>query len=451
MNIIIVGCGKVGRVLAEQLCAAGNNITIVDVSEEKTSVLADKFDIMAVTGNGATHATLVEAGIDNADLLIAVTDSDERNLLCCLIAKKAGNCQTIARVRSPQYSVEAPYLKNELGLAMVINPEQTAAREIERVLRFPSAIKIETFINGKLELLKFRLPEDSPLCGMAVKDISAKLHCDLLVCTVECGEEAYIANGDLVFQPRDVISIVAEPKTAFTFFRKINYKALPVRDVLIAGGGEVSQYLCELLEEDGIASTIIEKDGRRAQCLAAALPDTNVIHADAISQDVLMQEGIEKTEAFAALTNLDEENVMLSLYARSVSDAKLITKINRIDFDSVIDRLGLDTIISPKNITAECILRYVRAMKKTIGTNLETLYTIIKGKVEAAEFIIKQNSALTAAPLMELNLKPGVLVAAIFRDGKVILPRGNHQLQVGDAVVVVSNHLGLHDMIEILR
>ncbi|MBR6419716.1 MAG: Trk system potassium transporter TrkA [Oscillospiraceae bacterium] len=450
MNIIIVGCGKVGRVLTQQLVEGGHNVTVVDTIADKVNTVAERYDIMGVVGNGATHATLQEAGIDNADLMIAVTGSDERNLLCCLIAKKAG-CQTIARVRSPQYSVEAPYLKDELGLAMVINPEQAAAQEIERVLRFPSAIKIDTFGQGRIEMLKFRLPEDSPLCGMAIHELSSKLHCDILVCTVERGEEAYIAKGDLVFQERDVISIIAEPKAAFTFFRKINYKAQPVHDVLIAGGGDISEYLCELLEKDGIAVTVIEKDAARAEYLSEVLQGTTVVHEDAVSQDVLMQENIDKREAFVALTNFDEENILLSLFAKSVSHAKIITKINRIDFDSVIEKLDLDTIIYPKSVTSENIIRYVRAMKKTIGTNLETLYTLIKGKVEAAEFIVKKQSELTSAPLMNLNLREGVLIAAIIRRGKVILPRGGDSIMVGDSVVVVSDLIGLHDMTEILR
>ena len=451
MNIIIVGCGKVGRVLTEQLNEVGNNVTVVDQNSSRVTEVSERFDVLGVAGNGATHSVLQEAGINKADQLIAVTGSDELNLLCCLMAKKAGDCQTIARVRSPQYNAEAPYLKEELGLAMVINPEYAAAAEIARVLRFPSAIKIDTFVKGKIELLKFRLPEDSPLCGMAVKEIAPKLHCDILVCTIEREDEAYIANGNVVFSPRDVISIIAEPKNAFTFFRKINYKAKPVNDVLIAGGGDITHYLCGLLEKSGIAVTVIEKDEDRANLLSEQLSNVNVIFADAINQEVLKQEGIDRKEAFVSLTNMDEENILLSLFAKSVSEAKIVTKINRIDFDEVIEHLDLDTIIYPKNITSESIVRYVRAMKKTIGTNLETLYQVIKGKVEAAEFNITTDCELTRAPLMDLNFKPGVLVAAIFRNRKVLIPRGSDTIQIGDSVVVVSNHLGLHDMNEIIR
>ncbi|MCQ2416286.1 MAG: Trk system potassium transporter TrkA [Oscillospiraceae bacterium] len=451
MNIIIVGCGKVGKNLAEQLSEGGNNITVIDNRPDHVSDTTERYDVLGVVGNGASHAVLEEAGINNANLLIAVTGSDEQNLLCCLIAKKAGGCQTIARVRNPQYYAEAPYLKEELGLAMVINPEREAAEEIARILRFPSAIKIDTFVKGKIELLKFKLPEDSPLCGMAVREIAPKLHCDLLVCTIERGEETFIAYGDFCFQAKDIVSLIADPKTAITFFRKIKHKASPVKDVLIAGGGDITHYLCKSLEKTGIGITVIEKEQKRADALSDTLDNVNVILADAINQEILMQENLDKKDAFVSLTNLDEENILLSLYARSVSQGKIITKINRIDFDQVIDRLDLDTIIYPKNLTSNHIIRYVRAMKKTIGTNLETLYQIIKGKVEAAEFIVADECPLTSAPLMELKFKEGVLVAAIFRNHKVLIPRGSDRIQVGDSVVIVTNQMGLHDINDILR
>ncbi|MBR5362631.1 MAG: Trk system potassium transporter TrkA [Oscillospiraceae bacterium] len=451
MNIIIVGCGKVGRVLTEQLNEPGNNITVVDINGARATDVAERYDVMHVAGNGATRAVLEEAGIDKADLLIAVTGSDERNLLCCLIAKKAGGCQTIARVRSPQYNADVRYLKEELGLAMVINPEYAAAEEIARVLRFPSAIKIDTFVKGKIELLKFKLPEDSPLCGMQVREIAAKLHCDVLVCTIERDDEAFIASGDFRFEARDVISIIADPKSAFNFFKRINYKAKPVNDVLIAGGGDITHYLCRILEKDGMSITVIEKDEDRVDMLTDMFSDVNVIYADAINQEILMQENINRAEAFVSLTNLDEENILLSLFAKSVTEGKVVTKINRIDFDSVIGHLDLDTIIYPKNLTSDYIVRYVRAMNKTMGTNLETLYQIIKGKVEAAEFTVNADSALTAAPLMRLKLRSGVLVAAIVRNGKVLIPRGSDMIQQGDSVVIVTNHLGLHDMNDLLQ
>lgn len=452
MNIIIVGCGKVGQALAEQLNEEDNNVTVIDVDRKIVDSVANRFDVMGVAGNGATNVVQQEAGITHADLLIAVTGSDELNLLCCLIAKKAGNCQTIARVRSPQYNIEAPFLKDELGLAMVMNPEYAAAAEIARILRFPSAIKIDTFAKGRVELLKFRLPESSPLAGCAVKDINVKFNSDILVCTIERGDEAYIAYGDFVFEEKDVISIVASPRKANDFFRKIKYKTNSVKDVMIVGGGEIGHYLCEILLRSGMINVkLIEKDPVRCEELADLMNDVIIINGDASDQNVLLEAGLENSGAFVALTNLDEENILLSLFAKSVAKVKLITKINRIDFGDVINHLDLDTIIYPKNITSETIIRYVRAMKNTMGSNVETLYNIIKGKVEAAEFIIKEDSPIVNRPLMEMQFKEGVLVAAILRERKVIIPHGQDIIQVGDAVVIVSNHRALHDITDILK
>lgn len=451
MNIIIVGCGKVGQTLARQLNEEENNITVLDMDTAKVNDVVSRYDVNGVVGNGATHLKQLEAGIKSADLLIAVTGSDELNLLCCLIAKKTGNCQTIARVRNPEYSSEAPYLKEELGLAMVINPEAAAAAEIDRVLRFPSAIKIDTFAKGRVEMLKFKLPEGSPLINCAVKEIVSRFRCDVLVCTVERGDKAYIADGDLVFAENDIISIIASPKNANDFFGKIKYRINSVRDAMIVGGGEITYYLCERLHRAGITAKIIEKDKKRCEELCTLWPEIMVINGDAADQEILIEEGIENAGAFVALTNMDEENILLSLFARTMSKGKLVTKINRIEFDDVIKRLDLDSTIYPKNITSDMILQYVRAMKNTIGSNVETLYSVIKGQVEAAEFIIKESSAITDKPLAELKLKDDVLVAAILRGKTVIIPRGHDMIQKGDAVVIVSHIAALHDINDILK
>lgn len=452
MNIIIVGCGKVGQTLAEQLSEDENNITVIDTDPVRVNDIASKCDVMGVIGNGATRQTLVDADINNADLLIAVTESDELNLLCCLIAKKAGKCQTIARVRNPEYSKEAPYLKEEFALAMVINPEQTAAEEIARVLRFPSAIQIDTFAKGKIEIMKFRLSEESPLVGCAVKDISKKFGCDVLVCTIERSEdEAYIANGDFVFESRDVVSIIASPKDANTFFKKIEYKTNTVKNAMIAGGGGITHYLAQILIRSGIDVTIIEKNEKRCEELSTTLDGVTIIHGDASEKELLLEEGLESTASFLSLTNLDEENILLSLFAKSKSKGKLVTKINRIDFDDVIKTLDLDTVIYPKNITAQHIVRYVRAMKNTIGSNVQSLLTLIKGKVEAAEFAIKENSPIINIPLMDLQFNACVLIAAISRKGKIIVPRGSDTILPGDSVIIVSDHLGLTDIKDILK
>ncbi len=450
MNIIIIGCGKVGETLAEQLNEEGNNITVVDIDADRVGEIADQLDVKGVVGNGATHTIQQDAGIERADLLIAVTGSDELNLLCCLVAKIAGHCRAIARIKNPEYSSEAPYLREELGLAMVINPESAAAAEIARVLRFPSAIKIDTFAKGLVELIKFRLPEDSRIVGMAVKDVLPKLGCDILFCTVERGEEAYIVNGNFVFSGRDVVSMIATPKNASDFFRKINHAIRPVKDVMIVGGGDLAQYLCRLLRRSGISIKLIDRDPARCDELCAALSEVNVICGDGSDRELLLEEGIKSAASFIALTGQDEENILLSLFAKTVGCGKVVTKINRPDFDDVIRHLDLDSTIYPKRITADIIVRYVRAMKNSVGSNMETLYNVIQGKVEAAEFIVRAGSPVLDIPLMKMAKKPNILIAAIIRNEQVIIPRGGDVIMAGDRVVIVAPVMALSDIADIL-
>lgn len=451
MNIIIVGCGKVGQTLAEQLNEEGNNITVIDIDPSNLKSLANSADVLCVEGNGATHEIQSEAGIKTADLLIAVTDSDELNLLCCMVAKKTGNCRTIARVRNPDYSADANFLKSEFDLAMVINPELAAAAEIARVLRFPSAMKIDTFAKGRVELVKFKLPEGSSLAGLSVKEISTVLKCDVLICTVERGNEAHIANGDFVFEEKDVVSLIASHKSAIEFFEKINYKLHSVKNVVVAGGGKISQYLCDILERYSIPVKIIERDRKLCEYLCTQYPSVRLINGDATDHSLLLEEGVDKAGAFIALTDQDEENILLSLFVKNVMKGKLVTKISRTDFDSIVKPLELDTIITPKSITSDHIIRYVRSMKGSIGSNVETLYNIIRGKVEAAEFIISGSSKVTDVPLMELALKNDLLIASILRKDKVIIPRGSDKIMQGDRVIVVSKHLALKNITDILR
>ncbi len=450
MNVIIVGCGRVGRTLAEKLNADGNDVTVVDMSAEKVRVITNRCDVLGIVGNGATHTVQREAGIENADLFIAVTNSDELNLLCCMIAKKEGHCQTIARVKNPQYSTEKDYLKKELGLAMVINPEYAAAEEIARVLRFPAAIKIETFAKGKVELVKFKLPAGCPLVGMSVKDAAIKYRSDMLVCTIERGEEVQIANGNSVFEEKDVVSIVATPKNAYEFFVKINYKGHAIKNALIVGGGTITHYLCEILEKAHVSLKVIEKDMKTCEELCSRWDKVTVIHGDPTDHDLLREEGIDKAGAFVALADSDEENILLSVFAKSKNSGKLISKINRTDYDNVISQLELDTVICPRNITSDIILRHVRAMQNTLGSNVETLYNVVQNKVEASEFIVKENSPIAGTPLFMLKFKKNVLIASISRGNEVIVPRGHDVIQAGDAVVIVAAQK-LHDVTDVLK
>lgn len=451
MNIIIIGCGQVGQTLAERLSNEGDSITVIDTDESRVDEVTRKYDVMGYVGNGATYSAQLEAGIENTDLMIAVTASDELNLLCCLVARKAGRCQTIARVRKPEYSKDAPYLQEELRLAMVINPEQAAASEMARVIRFPSAIKIDTFAKGAIELLKFRIPENCVLENYAVKEISTKLGCDVLICMIERGDEVLIPNGDMTFSQGDRISIIATPQNATSFFKKIHCHSSQIRNVMIAGGGNIAYYLSKTLLKSGISVKVIEQDEQRCEEFCRKLPKAAVIHGDACDKETLLEEGLEKMGAFVSLTSKDEENILLSLFAQSRMDGKIVTKVNRAEYDEITRKLDLDSIVNPKNITAEYIVRFVRAMKNTVGSNVETLYSLIKGKVEAAEFTIREKSPIVGIPLQSLRFKKHVLIAGIVRKGKMIIPRGQDTMEIGDSVVIVSRNLGLHDICDIVE
>ena len=452
MDIIIVGCGKVGQNLAVQLNNDGNNITVIDTAASKVNEVIGRHDIMGVVGNGATHLIQQEAGIKKADLLIAVTGSDELNLLCCLIAKKEGNCQTIARVRNPQYSSEARFLKDELGLAMIINPESASAAEIARILRFPAAIKIDTFAKGRVEILKFEVPPGNVMDNLKIMELSQKLGTDVLICGVERGEEAFIPSGNFVIHAGDLISIIATIKDASHFFKEIGIRTNRVKDTLIAGGGDTAYYLARQLLQTGIDVKIIERKQERCDELFSLLPKATIVHGDGTDNRLLMEEGLENAGSFVSLTNIDEENVLLSLYAKSQTKGKVITKLNRIEYGHVIGDLQLGTTIYPKNITAEYIVRFVRAKKNSLGSsNIETMHFILDGKAEALEFRIKENSPVSNIKLEDLELKKNILIATITRGRKIIIPRGQDMMLPGDTVVVVTLKEGFEDISDILK
>lgn len=453
MNIIIVGLGKVGQKLAERLSSEEeHNITVVDTKRNVIQGIVNEYDCLGVSGNGASIDTLTEAGVEEADLLIAVTNSDEINLLTCFIAKKKGNnLSTIARVRKPEYGKELHLFKEDLGLAMIINPELTAANEIARIIRFPSAIQIDTFAKGRVEILKFKIDNNSQLDNVEIKELSTKFGCDILVCGVERGEKAIIPTGDFALKAGDYISIVASPENAAYFIKKMGVGSNKIKDTIIVGGGTTAVYLAKRLISSGVHVKIIEHNSQRCDELCSILPKATIINGDGTENAILQEEGIENADSFVALTNIDEENIMLSLYAKSISKCKVITKINRIAYDEVISNLGLDTIIYPKDITAEYIVRFVRAKNNSIGSNIETMHFILDGKAEALEFRIKEKSPVLGFTIEELKLKDNILIACINRKGNIITPRGKDTIVVGDTVIVVTTNKGYKDISDILR
>ena len=450
MNIIIVGCGKVGTTLAEQLNRENHDITLIDCDSEALQSISDSTDVMSVTGNGAVYQVQMEAGIKEADLLIATTNSDELNMLCCLIAKKAGNCHTIARIRNPEYSAEINYIREELNLSLAINPELAAAREIARLLRFPNAIKIELFAKGRTELLKFLIPKDSILDRMKVMDVVSRLKSNVLICAVERGDDVVIPDGNFEMKGGDKISFIAPHAECADFFRKAGIENNTVNSAMFVGGGKLTVYLAKALADTKIKIKIIEQDEERCRILSELLPHAMIIHGDGSDQKLLLEEGIRQTEAFASLTGFDEENILLSLYAASQSRAKLITKVNKIAFENVINALNLGSVIYPKMLTADIILQYVRAMQNSMGSNIETLYKIVADKAEALEFRVRGDSPVLGIPLEKLRTRNNLLVACINRNGRIIMPRGKDTLEAGDTVIIVTTHTGLNDLKDIL-
>lgn len=451
LNIIIVGCGKVGMTLIEQLSKEGHDITIIDKNAAKVQEMSNLYDIMGLVGNGASYSVQMEAGIENADLIIAVTASDELNLLCCTVAKQVGDCAAIARVRTPDYSKEAGYLREKLGLTMIINPELEASLETARILYLPTALEVNSFAHGQAEIVKFKIPEGNLLDGMTIATLGKSITNEILICAIEREGEVYIPGGNFQMAKNDIVSFVAPRRHIRSFLKKIGFKTKQVKDAMIVGGGKASYYLAKQLIAMGIDVKIIEQNKERCKELSILLPEAIIINGDGTDEEVLREEGIEYAQAFIPLTDIDEENIMLTLHAKQVSNAKLITKINRSTFKNVISKLDLGSVIYPRYITSEAIIAYVRAKKNSTNSNIETLYHMFDNRAEAIEFRVDEPSSVTGIPLKDLMLKNDLLVSFIYRNGKVQIPSGLDTIEVGDTVMIVTTHTGLDNIQDIIR
>ncbi len=451
MKIIIVGGGKTGATLAHSLTDEGHDVTIVDYNANNIRGICENNDVMGVFGNGMSYDSLRDAGLDEADILIATTGSDEQNLLCCLFAKKSKKCSTIARVRNPMYLSEIGFIRDQIGLSMIINPEFAAATEISRLLRFPSAIDINPFAKDKVEMLTFKIAPNSLLHGKTLSYVRNRVESEVLFCCIEREGEFFIPDGNFELQAGDKASIVISPKKAPSFFKKIGTDTHAVKDVLIAGGGTIAVYLARLLLDTGVSVKIIEMDEKRCHELAERLPQALIIHGDASDKNLLLEEGLSQIDAFVTLTGFDEENVLLSLYAQETTHTKVITKVDRIAFHSLIAHLNLDSTIYPCDITAENIVRYVRTKQNALGNNVESLYKLVEDKVEALEFKIGQNAPLIGIPIQEMNLKDHLIICGIIHNGKFVLPNGESVLEPGDHIIVLTGQKKLNDVGDILK
>lgn len=452
LKIIIVGCGKVGATLVEQLAGEGHNITIIDTNPSKVSELANLYDVMGYVGNGASFSTLEEAGIADTDLIISVTESDELNLLCCTVAKQETKCAAIARVRKPEYSKEIPFLREKLDLAMIINPQYESAKEASRILYMPTALEVSPFAHGMAEMIKVKIPEDNLLDNKRVMELNSYDIRNILICAVERAEEVFIPSGQFVLRSGDVISFVATRKNARIFLEKIGVGSTRVKDCMIVGGGMASFYLAKELHNMGIVVKIIELNKARCEELSNLLPHAIIINGDGTNQELLKEEGIEYAQSFVPLTGIDEENVMLTLFAKQVSGAKVITKIDHINYKGVISKLDLGSTIYPRYITTEAIIKYVRGRRNSKDADdIETLYHMFDNRVEAIEFRVRELSPVTSVPLKDLKLKKDLVVAFINRRGKILAPSGLDTIELGDTVMIVTKNAGLHKLTDILE
>ena len=451
MNIIIVGCGRVGYTLVEQLSMEKHNITVIDEDEDRISSITEELDAMGIVGNGVDYKTLLEAGIERTDLLIAVTDNDEQNLLCCVMAKRIDNCKTIARVKNPVYNSEIGFIRRELGLSMIINPELIAASEIARIFQFPDTIRVDTFTRGRIELLHLTIEEDSFLDGYRVSDIRRKLKCEVLVCMVARKDDVFIPSHDFVLRHGDRICIAALPEVASAFFAKIGIQSSRAHYTMIVGGGTIGYYLARRLLDVGVHVKIIEKDRKRCDELASLLPDATVINADGSDEKRLISEGLDAVDGFAALTGVDEENVILSLFAGKLSGGITVTKIDKLKYSVVLEGMSLDNVIFPSLLTADYITKYARTMNQSTESDVENLFRLENGKVSAIEFFVREHSDITDTPISKLKLKKDMLICSITRDGAVIIPDGNDEIRPGDAVLIITVRSRFSDITDIVE
>lgn len=453
MKIIIAGVGKVGSTLTKKLAAENHDVTIIDQNPDVVEELVNVCDIMGVCGNGASYAIQQEAGGEGADLLIATASSDEVNILACLVAKKLGVRHTIARVRNPEYEKQLRFMREELGLSMVINPEKATAREISRVLRFPSALKVDTFSKGRIELVEYRIGESSPLAGIHLTDLYERTRAKVLICAVAREKDVYIPSGEFLLQAGDKIYVTASPQELEACFRHLGVFRAQARAVMIVGASKICYYLASELCSTGMAVKIIDQDEQKCIAMSERLPQALLIQGDGTNAELLYEEGLVRSDAFVSLTGLDEANIIMAMYASKQGVGKVVAKVNRQSFvDLVASDSMTDSIVSTGSITSELIVRYVRAMQNGMDSNVKTLHRIVGDRVEALEFGVPQGSPLIGVPFKDLNLKSDLLVAGIARaSGKIVIPSGQDCLYCGDSVIVVTTHASLGDLSDILE
>ena len=451
MKIVIAGTGKVGRTVAAVLSEEDNDVTIIDLDPETVSLVSNDLDVICVEGNAADPEALRGAGVASADLVVAATEKDEVNMVCGIASRKLGAKHVIARIRDPLYLHQVAFLRDAMGLSQIINPEYECAKEISRILRFPGASRVDAFSKGSVEIVEHRIPEKGALDGVALRDLGTRFGARVLVALVEREGNALIPNGNTVLRSGDRLSITGSSGELRKFFVAIGEYRRPVRRVMIMGGGRTAVYLTRLLEESGIDVTIVERSRERCDLLCDLVPQAHIVCGDATFSDVLQEDGIATADGFVALTGDDGDNIITSLYARSCRVEKVVTKVNHEHFADILNDSGLDSIVSPKEIVALQLARYVRGLSDSAGSSVETLYRLVDGKVEVLEFQVLEESACVRVPLRELRMRDNILISALIRGSRTILPNGSTVIMPGDHAIVVTAAGRLRSLDEILE
>ncbi len=450
MKIIVVGCGKIGTNIISDLVKENHDVVAIDKDPAILDEITTIYDVMGVVGNGTDCETLEEAGVDETELLISVTDSDEMNMLSCFLAGKMGASHTIARIRNPEYNDKSlGFMKEQLNLSMAINPELNAARELYRLLKLPSAAKIETFSGRNFEMVEIKLKADSVLDGLSLIEFRKKYQINLLICVVKRDDEVYIPDGNFVLKSGDRICVTARPAEIMNFFKILGTPRKKSKNVMILGASKTAFYLAKMLLDGGSNVKIIDLNPDKCVQFSEALPGAVIINGDGARQELLLEEGIKNTDAFISLTGMDEENILISYYAASQGVPHVITKANREEFVTMAEKLGLDCIVTPKKLISDVLVRYARGVHNSLGSKIETLYKIMDGRAELLEFIVQSDCALNGIAFKDLKIKESTRIAGIIRGRKIIIPTGEDCMLSSDKVIVVTAINGLGDLNDI--
>lgn len=451
MQIVIIGLGTIGETVLKALDGEGHTITIIDEDKDIIETLIEKHDVFGVVGNGACMEIQEEAHVENADLAIVLTNSDELNVFACLVAKKLGVKNTIARVRNPLYTRQIPKMREELGISMIVNPERDTANEIFNLINLPSIVQVERFAKGRVLLVEIEAEKGCSLIGETLISLGKKPTVKTLICAVQRGDEVFIPSGNFVIEEGDRIHLTADANTLREFLSEIGLVTTPLKRIMLVGGSKVGYYLSNELSEKNFKVKLIESNRETAEELAEVLPKTTIIYGNGTQHDLLVEEGIEAMDAFIALSNIDEENLIVSMFANKMKVKKVITQIKNDDLYGMLNELGIKNNVSPKEITANRVISYVRALENSHGSNVLTVYRLVGGRVEALEFAAKTPQKFYDKPLKDLRFKENCLVACILRNNEVIIPNGNSVIQQGDSVIVVTTHKNFDDLSDIVE